>query len=60
MKCYLFPLQVEGGKLKMEFGTKYAVSLISQQSNQRLLKTTKFWKNSVLLKQISPAWVLLY
>lgn len=32
-----FPLQVEGGKLKTELATKYAVSVISQQDNQRPL-----------------------
>lgn len=42
-KCSVisFPLQVEGGKLKPELATKYAVSVISQQDNQRPLKTTK-------------------
>lgn len=37
----LFPLQVKGGKLTTKFGTKYAASVISQQSNHRLLKTTQ-------------------
>lgn len=55
-----FPLQVEGGKLKMELATKYAVSVISQQDNQRPLKTTKLWEISVLLKHISLAGALLY
>lgn len=36
-----FLLQVEGGNLKMELATKYAVSVISQQDHHRLLKMMK-------------------
>lgn len=55
-----FPLQVEGGKLKTKLATKYAVSVISQQDNQRPLKPTKLWKTSVLLKHVSLTGALLY
>lgn len=56
----LFPLQVKGGKLKMELARKYAVPVISQQDNQRPLKTTKLWKTSVILKHVSLTGALLY
>lgn len=56
----LFPLQVKGGKFKMELATKYAVSVISQQDSQRPLKTTKFWKTSVILKHVSLTGVLYW
>lgn len=44
----------------MELARKYTVSVISQQDNQRPLKTTKLWKTSVILKHISLTGALLY